>query len=144
MGAFVIVFQHVLRQSLLHLLITGNLFQLTLTATDPDGGSLAFSATNLPADAAFDPATQLFTWTPTLSDIGTFADILFTVTDNGFPPLADMETISITVVEVIEALMPLAQPELLRTDPREADVVDRREADSETETLEVPVARALT
>ena len=47
------------------------------------------------------------------------------------------------VLEVIEALKPLAQPELLRTTERVAGVVDRREAQSATETLEAPVARTI-
>lgn len=49
-----------------------------------------------------------------------------------------------SVVEVLEALRPLAQPELLRTDSRQASVVDRRDAESATATLEAPVARQIT
>ena len=44
-------------------------------------------------------------------------------------------------IEVFEALGPLAQPELLETKSREADVVERRKAESETETVEAPIAR---
>ena len=44
------------------------------------------------------------------------------------------------VVEVIEALQPLAQPQLLRTDTRTAEVVERR-AGSDTDTLVAPIPR---
>lgn len=45
------------------------------------------------------------------------------------------------VKDVIEALAPLSQPELLRTDVRDAAVVDRRDAQSITGALEAPMAR---
>ncbi|MCZ6652109.1 MAG: hypothetical protein O7D91_03685 [Planctomycetota bacterium] len=45
------------------------------------------------------------------------------------------------VKDVIEALAPLSQPELLRTDVRNANVVDRRDAESITGALEAPMAR---
>lgn len=47
------------------------------------------------------------------------------------------------VVDVMEALKPLSQPELLRTDSREAGIIDRRAAESETDTLEAPIARSV-
>jgi len=49
------------------------------------------------------------------------------------------------VLEVIGALAPLAQPELLETSERPAEVVERRqETAGDTRTLETPVARAIT
>lgn len=45
------------------------------------------------------------------------------------------------VVEVIEALKPLAQPELLETAARDADVVIRRDGGDEVRALEAPIAR---
>ncbi len=45
------------------------------------------------------------------------------------------------VLDVIEVLEPLAQPELLETEARQAAVVDRREAESEAQALEAPIAR---
>jgi hypothetical protein len=47
------------------------------------------------------------------------------------------------VVDVIEALGPLGQPELLHTTTRTADVVERRQAGSDTNTLEAPMPRRL-
>ncbi len=46
------------------------------------------------------------------------------------------------VVDVIEALAPLAQPELLKTAARAADVIDRRsETQPDMRILETPMAR---
>jgi len=42
----------------------GELLEFTITATDPDGNDLTYSASNVPAGAGFDPITQTFTWTP--------------------------------------------------------------------------------
>jgi hypothetical protein len=48
------------------------------------------------------------------------------------------------VLEVIEVLGPLAQPELLQTQERQAQVVERRqETAGDTTTLEAPVARVI-
>ena len=71
----------------------------SLGATDPDGNSLTYSASNLPSGATFDPATQTFSWSPTFDQAGTYPNILFTVTDNGIPPLSAQESISITVLD---------------------------------------------
>lgn len=46
-----------------------------------------------------------------------------------------------TVIEVIGALGPLSQPELLETNPVTAQVIDTRPADPSTSTLEAPVSR---
>ena len=56
-----------------------------LTATDPDGDSLSYSAGNLPTGASFNPTTRTFTWTPGYGAAGNYS-VLFTVTDNGTPP----------------------------------------------------------
>jgi hypothetical protein len=47
------------------------------------------------------------------------------------------------VVDVIDALGPLAQPELLRTDTRTAEVVENRNAGSATNMLEAPIPRRM-
>ncbi|MCP4371133.1 MAG: hypothetical protein GY797_23915, partial [Deltaproteobacteria bacterium] len=73
------------------------LLEFTVTASDPDGDNLTYSASNLPSGATFDPATRVFTWTPEQELAGTYIDILFTVTDDGDPPLSDSEAITITV-----------------------------------------------
>jgi hypothetical protein len=56
----------------------GQLLQFTVTASDPDGDNLTYSAGSLPAGASFDPGTQTFTWTPGYSQSGTYSNVLFT------------------------------------------------------------------
>lgn len=51
-----------------------------VSATDPEGDSLTYSAQNLPEGATFDAATQTFTWTPTYSQSGTY-DVTFVASD---------------------------------------------------------------
>jgi hypothetical protein len=78
----------------------GQLLSFTLSATDPDGDDLAFTAANLPAGAEFDPDTATFSWTPTFDQAGNYEDINFTVTDSGDPMELDTELITITVGDV--------------------------------------------
>jgi len=67
---------------------------ITVTATDPDGNILTYSATNLPSGASFDPTTHTFRWTPKKTGV---YQVTFTVTDNGLPQKSASETITITV-----------------------------------------------
>ena len=81
--------------------------QLTFGATASDanaGDVLTFTLdAGAPAGAAIDPATGLFTWTPTEAQgPGTFT-ITIRVSDDGTPSLDDAETITVTVAEVNEA-----------------------------------------
>lgn len=71
----------------------------TVTASDVEGHNLAFSATNLPPGAEFNPATQVFTWTPTYTQAGVYTGVRFKVMDDGVPAGSDDETITITVVQ---------------------------------------------
>lgn len=64
-----------------------------LTATNPSGGILRFSASALPAGATLDPVTGVFSWTPTHDQIGIWV-IRFTVSDG---QLSDYEDVTITV-----------------------------------------------
>jgi len=50
----------------------------------------------LPTGASFDVVIQTFSWTPGPWDTGNY-DVVFTVTDNGIPPISDSEVILITV-----------------------------------------------
>ena len=71
----------------------------TVSASDPDGDGLAFSASNLPTGASFNPSSQVFSWTPDYSDDGIHS-VQFTVTDDGSPSESDSETVTITVSNV--------------------------------------------
>ena len=72
----------------------GELLSFTISATDPDGDSLTYSASNLPLGASFDPATQTFSWTPGYDQSGVYANVHFEVSDGS---LTDSEDIIITV-----------------------------------------------
>ncbi|MEM7263677.1 MAG: putative Ig domain-containing protein, partial [Planctomycetota bacterium] len=60
--------------------------RIPIEAQDPDGNTLTYSATQLPEGSSLDEVTGIFTWTPTEVQLGPFY-ALFTVTDNGTPPL---------------------------------------------------------
>lgn len=75
----------------------------TVSATDPDGDLLTYSAANLPPGASFDPATRTFSWTPGFDQAGNFAGIEFAVADDGTPMEVDVEVVTITVGNVNRA-----------------------------------------
>ena len=77
----------------------GQLLSFTITATDPDGDGLSFSASNVPTGGSFNPSTRVFTWTPDYGDAGNY-NVTFTVTDNGSPAESDTEVVTITVGNV--------------------------------------------
>jgi hypothetical protein len=90
---------NVLPQFVIH---SGKTVTFTPNATDHDlpAQTLTFSLVfPAPAGATFDPATGAFAWTPTpdQSDRGTYR-IPVRVTDNGSPPMSDLQTAEITVV----------------------------------------------
>lgn len=70
----------------------------TISATDPDGGPLIYSASGLPAGASFDPASRTFAWQPTAQQVGTHS-VTFTVADTG--GLTDSEISPITVTPTV-------------------------------------------
>ena len=79
--------------------------QLTFTATATDADvpadTLTFSLdAGAPAGASVDPATGLFTWTPTEAQGPGSYPITVRVTDDGAPVLDDFEIITISVNEV--------------------------------------------
>ncbi|MDA8792707.1 putative Ig domain-containing protein, partial [Bacteriovoracaceae bacterium] len=76
--------------------------QFTVTATDPDGNNLTFSASDLPTGASFDVNSQIFTWQPDYDQAGSY-DVTFTVTDDGNPSLSDDEIVTITVNDINRA-----------------------------------------
>jgi parallel beta-helix repeat protein len=75
----------------------GKLLQFTTTATDPDGDTLTYLASNLSQGASFDTQTHTFTWTPTYEQAGTYPNMHFEVSDGKD---IDSEDITITVNNV--------------------------------------------
>jgi hypothetical protein len=59
----------------------GATYSFLPTADDPDGDTLTFSISNSPAWAAFDSSTGGLSGTPGSSDVGSYLDIVITVSD---------------------------------------------------------------
>jgi hypothetical protein len=59
----------------------GQVFTLTLTAVDPEGDPITYSASNLPSGASFDARTGVMQWTPGYFAAGDYAGIQFTASD---------------------------------------------------------------
>ncbi|MDA0524644.1 disaggregatase related repeat-containing protein [Methanococcoides alaskense] len=66
----------------------------TVSATDVNGDSLAYSATGLPSGASIGSSTGAFSWTPSEGQEGTHS-VTFEVTDG---QLTDSEEVTITVI----------------------------------------------
>ena len=71
----------------------GMLVEFTVSAIDPDGDTLTYSASSLPPGASFDPGTGTFSWTPIAGQAGTYS-IRFEVSDG---LSTDFEDVTITV-----------------------------------------------
>jgi thermitase len=78
----------------------GVLLTFNISASDPDGDNLTYSASNLPQGATFNPTTKTFSWTPNYQQAGVYPNVHFEVTDGA---LSDSEDITITVNNVIGA-----------------------------------------
>jgi len=74
--------------------VQNSLLTFTVTATDPDNDNLTYSANNLPAGASFNSTTRVFSWTPTLAQVGSYQAVHFEVRDAS---LSDSEDITINV-----------------------------------------------
>ncbi len=73
-----------------------------VNASDEDGDTLVYSATELPEGAAFDPATRIFTWMPAWSQgspAGTTYEMVFTATDARGDSAS--RTVRITVLDAV-------------------------------------------
>ena len=70
----------------------GQALSFTISATDPDGDTLNYTASNLPYGTIFNESTRTFSWTPTYSQAGTYSNITFQVSDG-----TDIDSESITI-----------------------------------------------
>ncbi|MEZ6124883.1 MAG: putative Ig domain-containing protein [Planctomycetaceae bacterium] len=75
--------------------VVGDLLELTLTASDPNGDTLTYSlvTTDLPGAASVHPSTGVFSWTP--AEAGPGFDVTVRVTDSS--GLSDTATFTVTV-----------------------------------------------
>lgn len=76
--------------------LVGALYSFMPTAADPDGNTLQFKVENLPAWATFDADTGLLSGTPEPKDVGTFPDIVISVSDG--TATATLKRFSVDVV----------------------------------------------
>jgi hypothetical protein len=88
----------------------GNLLQFAISASDPDGDPLTYSASNLPEGADF--AGQTFSWTPDYHQAGIYQHVHFEVSDG---ELTDSEDITIAVNNV--DLVPTAVIDSIKPNP---------------------------
>ncbi|OPZ84667.1 MAG: Chitinase A precursor [bacterium ADurb.Bin429] len=86
----------------------GDLLTFTVTADDPDGDALAFSAMGLPPGALF--VRGVFTWTPGCEAAGIYTTT-FVVSDG---ILSDTEAVNITVIEACSPSRRIYLPLALR------------------------------
>ena len=84
----------------------GKTLQLTVSATDSEGDSLTYTATNLPQGAILEPVTGSLTWTPKYADAGTYKDIAITATD-GNKSSTQLLTIQVNNVNQKPVLIPV-------------------------------------
>ena len=82
----------------------GSTIQFDVNASDPNGNAVFISAfggplTNVVHEAEFNTFTDTFYWNPECDEVrATPYTVSFEALDNGFVPLADIETVNITVV----------------------------------------------
>jgi hypothetical protein len=79
-------------------ILAGQAYNFRPTASDPNGDTLTFTATNLPAWAALNQSTGAVTGTPASSDVGTYSGIRITVSDG--TATASLTAFAITVTDV--------------------------------------------
>jgi PKD repeat protein len=73
-----------------------------ISATDPDGNQISFTAGNLPSGAVLsdnEDGSASFNWTPDYGAAGNYR-VNFIVIDDGLPAASDSETVTITVGDV--------------------------------------------
>lgn len=70
-------------------------FQIFASDSDPDGDTLSYSASELPAGATFNAASRTFQWTPAQNQAPADYQVAFTVSD-GITSVSETITISVT------------------------------------------------
>lgn len=78
--------------------LVGQTYTFRPAASDPDGDTLTFTASNLPAWAVFDESTGQISGTPDAEHVGTFSGITITASDG--EASATLGPFEITVTEV--------------------------------------------
>src|SRR2546421_6575422 len=76
--------------------VAGQGYSFTPTTTDPSGKSLTFSISNQPSWATFSSSTGQLSGTPAAANVGTYANILISVTDGTSSAVLPAFTIAVT------------------------------------------------
>jgi len=92
----------------------GNTYNFTPTASDPDGDTLTFSIGNRPSWATFDSATGRLFGTPTLADVGQYANVQISVSDGA--ATASLSAFAVDVTQVATASTTLSWTAPTRND----------------------------
>jgi hypothetical protein len=79
--------------------VAGNTLSFKLSAVDPEGNPLTYTATVLPPGATFDPGTRCFDWPTPRDAFGEFT-ALFAVSDGTHPPVSDEVQIEVKIAPV--------------------------------------------
>lgn len=90
--------------ALTHNIAPNQILSFTLAGADLDNRpvqTLTYAMYGqVPVGATLNPSSGVFSWTPTLADLGTYV-VVFGVTDDGAPPKTAYLTTTITVAEVV-------------------------------------------
>lgn len=79
--------------------MAGQAYTFQPSASDPNGDTLTFSVTNLPAWATFNASTGRLTGTPSATDVATYSGISISVSDG--QASASLNAFAITVADVV-------------------------------------------
>jgi hypothetical protein len=79
--------------------MAGQAYTFQPSASDPNGDTLTFSVTNLPAWATFNASTGRLTGTPSAADVATYSGIQISVSDG--QASASLNSFAITVADVV-------------------------------------------
>ena len=74
----------------------GSVYSFTPSASDPNGSPLSFSIQNLPAWAIFNTNTGQLSGSPSLADIGTYRDVVISVSDGTLTASLAAFTLTVT------------------------------------------------
>src|SRR5882762_7254190 len=78
--------------------VAGQSYAFTPTTTDPSGGTLTFSIANQPSWAAFSAGTGQLSGTPASANVGTYPNIVISVSDGTSKVALPAFTITVTVM----------------------------------------------
>jgi hypothetical protein len=87
-----------------------SLLTFAISATDADSDTLTYSASNLPSGASFNASTCTFSWTPSLGQVGNYANVHFEVTDG---MAVASENITVTVNKPTPVFSDLSAPSIV-------------------------------